>query len=248
MEEHFQKVATGFSGKAAEYDSFGPGEINIERMRQKVYAHVESYLKPGETILEMNAGTGIDATHFALRGHPVHAIDIAPGMVEAIAQKVSTYGLNGQLTYCNCSFTDLACLIENAPYDYLFSNFGGLNCIPDLGEVARLVSQVILPGGRLTWVIMPTFCPWDLVHAYRGEWRMATRRFQRGGTLAHVEGQYFQVYYFSPERVLEALGKNFRLLRLQGLSIFAPPADWLSPKKPFNHWGDFFILTAEYRP
>ncbi len=268
MEDHFQKVAKGFSGKAVEYDSFGPTEVNIERMRQKVYAHVERYLQPDDSILEINAGTGIDAAHFALRGHPVHAIDIAPGMVAAIAEKVTRFELQDRLTYCDCSFTDLACLVENAPYHYVFSNFGGLNCISDLGEVARFIPQVLYPGGRLTWVVMPPFCPWDLVHLIHGDFRSATRRFHLNGTLAHVEGEHFQVHYFSPEQILDALGKYFTLLRLEGLSIFAPPADrrgfpkryphlyrslvrmddWVALMPPFNHWGDFYILTAEYNP
>src|SRR5512138_850345 len=107
MDNHFQQVAEGFSRKAAEYDSFGPAEVNIERMRRKVYAHVESFLRPGDDLLEINAGTGIDAAHFALCGHRVHAVDIAPGMVAAIAEKTTRYGLQDRLTYCTCSFTEL---------------------------------------------------------------------------------------------------------------------------------------------
>lgn len=268
MNDHFQKVAEGFSRKAKEYDSFGPAHVNIERMRNTVYAHVNKFLQPEDNLLEINAGTGIDAAFFALRGHRVHAIDIAPGMVAAIAEKTEHYGLQGQLTYCNCSFTDLDCLIEYAPYRYVFSNFGGLNCISDLARVGRLVSQVLSPGGRFSMVIMPPFCPWDLAHLLHGDFRNATRRFHPGGTVAHVEGQHFQVHYFTPERVMRALGKNYSMLSLEGLSIFAPPADrrgfpnhhpalyklltqvdeTLSKWTPFNHWGDFYMMTAEYQP
>ncbi len=268
MDDHYQRVAEGFSRKAAEYDSFGPAEVNIQRMRQKVYTHMDAFLQPGDRILEINAGTGIDAARFAMRGHRVHAVDIAPGMVAAIAEKVTRLGLQDRLTYDNCSFTDLNCLVENAPYQYVFSNFGGLNCSADLPEVARLISQVLYPGGRLTWVIMPPFCPWDLVHLIHGDFRSAVRRLLPGGTLAHVEGEHFRVHYFSPKHTMEALGKGYRLLRLEGLSVFAPPADRrhfplrhpglyrfltrlddrLSLRRPFNHWGDFYILTTEYCP
>lgn len=75
-------------------------------------------------------------------------------------------------------------------------------------------------------------------------------------------------YYFTPRQVLHALGPSFRLLCLEGLSVFAPPADrvdfprrfprlyhaltriddTLAPHAPFNHWGDFFMLTAQAVP
>ncbi|MDD5370159.1 MAG: class I SAM-dependent methyltransferase, partial [Anaerolineaceae bacterium] len=211
---------------------------------------------------------GADAVYFASRGYPVHAIDLSPGMTAAIAEKVERFGLQGLLTYQNCSFTELACLVENAPYQYIYSNFGGLNCIGNLAEVSRQITQVLLPGGRLTWVIMPHFCPWEVAHLFKGESKTALRRFHPSGTIANVEGVSFKVFYYTPQQVMEALGADFHLLRLEGLSVFAPPADRkhfarrfprlyrlltriddvLTPLPPFNQWGDFFILTAEYRP
>jgi hypothetical protein len=115
---------------------------------------------------------------------------------------------------------------------------------------------------------MPRFCPWDVAHLFKGEVKTAFRRFHSSGTLANVEGVKFKVFYYTPQQVMDALGKDYHLLRLEGLSVFTPPADrkhfamrfprlyrfltrvddTLSPLPPFNQWGDFFILTAEYRP
>jgi ubiquinone/menaquinone biosynthesis C-methylase UbiE len=265
--DHFERVATAFSRKADEYDAFGADHINLARLRRKVYDHVRRFLRPTDRILELNAGTGIDAAYLAGQGHTVHAIDIAPGMLDHLADKIEQQHLHDRLTYQTLSFTELDRL-EGGPYSYLFSNFGGLNCIPDLSDVTRHLPKILSPGGRLTWVIMPPVCPWEMALIVKGEFRIATRRLRRGGTLAYVAGTRFMTHYFTPRHVLKALGPDFQLLSLEGLSVFTPPADRqdfprrfprlyhtlvtiddaLSPRAPFNHWGDFFILTAQVGP
>src|SRR5512133_1535376 len=267
MDEQLQRVAEAFSGKAAPYDSYGEAHQNLARMRRKVYAHVGRWLRPGGRIREVNAGTGIDAAYFAGQGYRVHATDIAPGMLALAREKAAHPALAGRLTVQSCSFTELA-RVDGAPYDYLFSNFGGLNCAADLGAVARQVPRVLKPGGRLTWVIMPPVCPWDLALALRGEFGSAFRRLRRGGTLATVAGVSIRVQYYTPGQAQRALGPDFHRLDLSGLSVLTPTADRqgfarryprlfralaflddrLSPLPPFNRWGDFFMLTLEYGP
>ncbi len=265
--DQLERVAEGFSRKAAAYDAFGADHINLARLRRKVYDHALRFLQPTDRILELNAGTGIDASFFASEGYAVHAIDIAPGMLDRLAVKIDRQQLHDRLTYQALSFTELDRL-EAGLFQYVFSNFGGLNCIPDLSLVAQHLPHVLRPGGKLTWVIMPPICPWEIALLLKGRARLALRRWSRGGTLAHVEGARFMTYYFTPRQVLHALGPHFQLLRLEGLSVFTPPADRqdfprrfprlyralvtiddaLSPRAPFNHWGDFFILTACYLP
>jgi ubiquinone/menaquinone biosynthesis C-methylase UbiE len=262
--DQFDHVAEAFSRKAAEYDAFGDDHINLARMRRKVYDHVLQFVRPADRILELNAGTGIDAAFFARQGYTVHAIDIAPGMLDHLAAKIEQQHLRDRLTYQPLSFTELD-RVEGGPFHYLFSNFGGLNCIADLSLVTRHLSKILAPGGRLTWVIMPPLCPWEITLLVKGKYRIATRRLRRGGTLAHVEGVRFTTHYFTPHQVLDVLGPDFRVLSLEGLSVFTPPADRLdfprrfprlyralvkiddalAPHAPFNHWGDFFILTAQ---
>ncbi len=266
-QDHFERVAEAFSYKATVYDEFGKDHLNLTRMRQKVYAHVLRFLRPGDRLLEINAGTGTDAAYFAGMGFSVHATDISPGMLASIEAKIEQRSLQGKLSAQHGSFTRLE-KIEGGPYDYLFSNFGGLNCIDDLSLVARQLPAVLKPGGRLTWVIMPPVCPWELAQAFKGDFHTAFRRLRPGGVQANVAGIGFHVYYFTPGQVLGALGIAFRLLKLEGLSVFTPPADHkdfavhsprlysllasmddLSASLPgVRGCGDFFIFTAEYRP
>jgi hypothetical protein len=161
--------------------------------------------------------------------------------------------------------------IENAtgvPYDAVFSDLGGLNCIPDLAPVIHQLPKILKVGGTVTWVLMPHICLWEMAEVFRGNLSLAFRRFRRGRVEANLEGLKFDVYYFSPGQVIRWFGDDFQLLALEGLSVITPTAEsknfaksyprlyrvlsWLdnklSPHWPWNGWGDFYILTMRYQP
>ena len=192
---HYAAVAEAFSRKALVYDAFGENHINLARMRRKFYDHIQSVMPPGGHLLEINAGTGQDAVELVDRGFRVHATDFAPGMLAQIEEKIAHLGLGDRLTVQALSFTELA-RVDGGPYDGLYSNSGGLNCIADLTAVTRHLPDILKPGARITWVIMPRVCPWEVAVIPKDP-RVGTRRWHRGGILAHVEGVHFMTYYYS---------------------------------------------------
>jgi ubiquinone/menaquinone biosynthesis C-methylase UbiE len=263
----FSTIAEAFSRTAEKYDRFGEDHPHQTRMRHKVYAHLTRYLQPGARILELNAGTGTDATYLAQQGFYVHATDIAPGMLQRLRDKVERLDLGRWITVQECSFTALS-QVQGGPFDAVFSNLGGLNCIPDLRPVIGALPGVLRPGGLVTWVLMPPICLWELALIVTGQVRLALRRLSPRGTRAHLEGMYFKVYYFTPAHVTAAFGDAYELLALEGLSVITPTAesknlakrhprvyralswldDRLSPRPPWWGWGDFFIVSLRYRP
>ena len=265
--QNFATISEAFSRTADNYDAFAQDHPNQTRMRRKACAHLMRYLEQSGRILELNAGTGIDAVYLAQQGFYLHATDIAPGMLRRLRDKVQTLNLGDRVTAQVCSFTDLD-QITGGPYDAVFSNLGGLNCIPDLSPVIDGLSHVLRPGGLVTWVLMPPICLWELAMMFTGRFRLAFRRLQPGGTRAHLEGLYFTIYYCSPRQVAKAFGPDYRLLAIEGLSVITPPAesknlakrhpslfntlawldDRLSPRWPWWGWGDFFIITLRYQP
>src|SRR5215471_17616532 len=102
------KSASAFNKQSAVFDEIYSGNTIIEYKRRRVRNHVEQFLKPGSSILELNAGTGADAIYFAERGHWVHATDISTGMQSRLAEKVRQHRLENKVTHEICSFTDLA--------------------------------------------------------------------------------------------------------------------------------------------
>lgn len=267
MQDPFDTIAEAFSLTAEKYDSFANDHPNQTRMRNKVYSHVQRFLPVGSRILELNAGTGTDAVELARRGYSIHATDIAPGMLERLKNKVQRFNLTDQITFQQCSFTNLE-KIEGAPFDAVFSDLGGLNCIPDLSPVINQLPKVLRPNGIVTWVLMPPVCLWEMAEIFRLHPKLAFRRFSQAGTRAHLEGLYFTVYYFTPEKVTHWFGDEYQCLCVEGLSILTPTAEsknfakrytrlyqtlsWLDDQlalhKPWCGWGDFFIITMQYQP
>ncbi len=258
-------VAEAFSRKALVYDAFGQDHPNLTRMRGRVYRELLAYVQPPAHILELNAGTGADAAHLARLGFCVHATDIAPGMLAQIKAKIEREGLEARLTVQECSFTDLS-EVTGRTFDCILSNMGGLNCTEDVGVVARQMPRLLREGSIVTWVIMPPRCLWDFAALLKGDWRTATRRLARKGVRANIEGVEIITCYHAPEQVMRAFDARFRVERVQGLSVFAPPADrkqfalrfprlyrllvlldeHLAHRRPFRAWGDFYILTLRY--
>jgi ubiquinone/menaquinone biosynthesis C-methylase UbiE len=214
--------------------------------------------------LELNAGTGDDAIHFASLGHTVHTTDISPGMQKIRIGKIQASGLAGMISDECCSFTQLSYLKEKGPFDHIFSNFGGLNCSNNLGSVLDSFAGLLKSSGGLTLVIMPKFSVWESGLLLKGKWKSACRRFSgRKGTPAHIEGVHFTCWYYNPSYILHHLRKKFKLVRLETLCHFVPPSYMeYFPKKyprvysflqrienawgkswPWNRMGDYFIIS-----
>lgn len=262
-----QTIAEAFSRTASRYDAFAVDHPHLTRIRGKVYAHLQRLLPSDARILELNAGTGTDAVQLAWRGYRVHATDIAPGMLARLRAKVQELGLQGYVSMEERSFLSLQD-VPGAPFDAVFSNLGGLNCLEDLRPVIRQIPHVVRSGGVITWVLMPHICLWEMAEVFRGDFRLAFRRWSRTGVRARLEGLQFPVYYFSPHQVLEWFGDDYELLAMEGLSVITPTAesrefarkfpgiyrllsrldDRLSPHWPWYGWGDFYLLSLRYIP
>lgn len=266
MENKFETIAEAFSRTAEKYDAFADDHPHQTRMRNKVYAHMQRFVPARSCILELNCGTGTDAVELARRGYRVHATDIASGMLERLRDKIDRYDLRETISWQQLSFTDLD-QVQGAPFDAIFSDLGGLNCIPDLSPVIAQLPNVLKPDGFVTWVLMPPVCLWKMAEIFRAHPRLAFRRFARKGTRAHLEGLHFSVYYFAPQKVTQWFGDEYECLAIEGLSVFTPTAesknfakrytrlyrtlswldDRLASRRPWRGWGDFFIITMRYK-
>jgi len=260
------KVNRAFTRQSLHYDEDDKKNLILADMRRQVREHVESFLKPDDRILELNAGTGLDAVYFAGKGHRVHATDLSDGMIEVIKRKVNDLQLYSRLTYQQCSYDQLDEL-NLGRFDYLFSNFGGLNCIRDLDNVTCNFSSILKKNGYATIVVMPMVSLWELLSVFKGNTR-AFRRFNKNGTISHLEGEYFITYYHTLSTIVKAFGPDFQLMKVEGLSALIPPPHKAAfpqqrpglyrflkklDKKvrghfPFNRWADHIITTFQFVP
>lgn len=261
-----QYAAEAFSSQSAIFDEIYSGNTIVNYKRDRVRAHVLQYLKPNASILELNSGTGEDATFFAGLGHHVHATDIAEGMQQKLREKTAKQGLDNLISTELCSFTQLAWLENRGPYDQVFSNFAGLNCTGELDKVLRSLPALLNKDGIATLVILPKFCLWESLLLFKGKFKTATRRwFSKNGVKAHVEGTYFTCWYYDPSYVINAIKESFDVLSVEGLCTIVPPSyiehfaekypnsyRWLKKmedryrfSRPWRSIGDYYIISLK---
>lgn len=262
------EAAKAYDQQSLIFDQLYGADGMIAWKRERVRAAAAACLPPQAHILELNAGTGEDAAWFAAQGHTVHATDISSGMQAQLREKMKREGWSAQVSTELCSFTALDGLQQRGPYDLVFSNFGGLNCSPQLDRVLAQLPALVKPGGHVVMVFMPRFCLWETLLMFRGKCRTALRRFAgRKGAQAKLDGETFRCWYFSPRQVKRALAPHFEVTRHEGLCTIAPPSyiqgfdrkyprtwKWLTEKEkrygqrwPWRNCGDYVILSLRRR-
>jgi ubiquinone/menaquinone biosynthesis C-methylase UbiE len=262
--EHF--AAEAFTLQSSVFDSVYSSNTIINYKRERVRKHLLKYIKPGDYILELNSGTGEDAIYFAAQGFRVHATDISAGMHAVLKKKVKALKLDDKISFELCSFTDLSSLQNKGPYDFIFSNFAGLNCTGQLDEVLESFNGLLTPGGIVTLVLLPKFCLWEALLLLKGKFRTATRRwFNKDGAKANVEGRSFKCWYYNPSFVIGRLKDKFEHISTEGLCTIVPPSyiegfaekypktyqflwskeEHYKGKWPWKASGDYYIITLQ---
>jgi ubiquinone/menaquinone biosynthesis C-methylase UbiE len=234
------RVRQAFNRHALTYDRvFSGSEIRVE-----VWEIADRVFSEGMHVLDLGCGTGDDAIHFAQRGIKISAIDISPAMIAQL--KLKCGGL------VQCEEKDMR---EYSPagvrFDGVFSNFGALNCVPDLDWMKRLPLSA---GAHLVLTTMGPFYPIEsAMFLLQGRPRLAFRRFGNPAE-AVVEGVRFNVYFHTLRSIRRQLGPEFALKDVRGIRSLMPlpavlrPLDrWLSSFQLMAPWSDHFVSVWQYR-
>ncbi len=215
-----------FDTYAASYDT----DFTYSQVGKKQRERVWSLLAEGHigehpwNVLEVNCGTGEDAVHFAQLGHRITASDISAEMVACAASKSRTRGIQNA-TFLQAGFHQLGDLGGNAPFDLIFSNFGGLNCAsPDeFSNFLQAACSLLKPGGSLIAVIMPRVCLWESFYYLLKRPAIAFRRL-KDSTVAKIDETELNVFYYSPRQVARNAEQFFHSLKVAPIGFFLPPS------------------------
>lgn len=236
-------------------------------MRFLVQKTCLKYFPPGSRILELNAGTGVDAVFLADHGMSVHATDISDEMIGIIQAKVKSGHLETKITAQALSFGEINS-VTGSTFDAVFSNFGGLNCINDFSKLSDDLSSKLKPGGLFIAVVMNKFCSWEIFYyLLRFDHKNAFRRFRKNGIMAELNGEKVKTYYFFPGEFVDAFSGNFEKVKISALAFKTPPPylkgiymrfkpivkffmlldEFIMNIYPFNRLGDHFMIVVKKR-
>jgi SAM-dependent methyltransferase len=207
-------------------------------IRDRLWERLEALFPPGARVLDVTAGTGLDALHLAQRGVQVVACDLSPRMLEQLRAK------DGAIETHVADFNHLEFGNWDSEFDGVISTFAGLNTSPDLHPFAASVARLLRPGGVLFTHLLNR---WPLPDVVRLKWRslLSPRRaVNLGGTLVTH-------YLYSPLPLYRhVFAGHFKLRRVEAQGLVSTVgqtrlAHWeraLASHAPFQSLGTFFSL------
>ncbi|MCX7877186.1 MAG: class I SAM-dependent methyltransferase [Ignavibacteria bacterium] len=214
--EAFNKIAVNYN----RCDNANPLLGWMRNIVQEIYLR---HIPSGSRILELNAGTGVDAIFLASKGMKVFATDISDGMIEVLKDNAYSEIKRGLIKAETKSFDEISSVKEEN-FDAAVSNFGGLNCINDFKELSRSLSEKLKHGGLFIAVVMNRYCPWEIFYYFlKMNFREAFRRFKRKGIYAEVGGVKVKTYYFGTRQFTSYFQKFFSIEKIYSLALFTPP-------------------------
>lgn len=225
-----QVLPAPFDAVAARYDETFTSSSIGRAQRAPVWRALAKAFHNGDRTLEIGCGTGVDACFLGERGVEVLACDPSFRMIEVTARRVRQRGLQALVGTRVLRAEDISTLHPDELFDGAFSNFGALNCVHDLAEVARGLAGLLRPGATLLLCWMGPCCLWETVwYLGRGNKNKAFRRLRQGGVRATVaDGASLHVHYPSVRFLARTFVPEFKVKSVQGIGVAVPPS-YLEP-------------------
>jgi SAM-dependent methyltransferase len=221
LNKEHSNTASAFDAEAGKYDAiFSQSAIGLlQRNRVKYFVNKYIFFAEKNNTLELNCGTGEDAEWLAANSQKVLSTDISLKMMEVTQKK--TAGLSN-IEAAQLSFTELKTRLEGNNFDFVFSNFGGLNCADEneLKELAKELSTLTDNNAMLALVVMSTNCWWE--NSYFFLKGLTERRQAR--SMATLNGIEFPVWYYSPKQLEVIFKPYFEKLHQKPIGLFIPPS------------------------
>jgi ubiquinone/menaquinone biosynthesis C-methylase UbiE len=259
--DQLQARAAYWDEAADKYDRNFTGTLIGQTRRHSVWRDLERAFRPGQRVLELNCGTGIDAIHLAARGIRVLACDISPRMIQIARQDAVASGYAARLEFRVLPTEALHRLESESPFDGAFSNFSGLNCVEDLPAVARNLARLLKPGAPLLACVIGHFVPWEIVWflAHGKPAKAFARALDNGGL---SDAGDLKIQRPSVRKMARIFAPDFELRSWRGVGIAVPPSymegwarrfpkitkllartdDWIDRRPPFRNLGDCILI------
>jgi SAM-dependent methyltransferase len=217
-------AGSAFDTIAESYDSLFTTSMIGRSQRAAVWRKAETVFRAGDHVLELNCGTGTDALFLSSLGIAVTACDASPRMIEQGQKQRAMVDRRAAVDFRVLCTERLDELPSDLRFDGVFSNFSGLNCIPDLSETWKLLAGRLHAGAQVLICLSTRFCVWEILHYLcKGDFHKACRRW-RDTAEATLGRNSFPVYYPTLRSMRRSLWPMFRLCSVTGIGVTVPPS------------------------
>ena len=256
------EMAQAYDAIADDYDAQLEGDL---WMRKRLWAHYARIFRPGQQLLDVGCGTGIDSLFLAQQGIKVTGIDVSPGMIAQLREKAEARGLTGLVETRVMDFAGLDSWPTES-FDAVISAFAALNSVTDLAPFAQTAARLLRPEGRLVVHMLNRFSLWEWLGLLRKRrWREAAALGRQDERTFVVGGVRLGHHLFSAEEAYRRFFEpHFILKGRYGLGSLRPPHTvrripgvitealgildgWAGPHYPVANWGRFFVLEMAPR-
>ena len=219
-----------FDAVAVRYDETFTWSTVGRAQRASVWSDLATTFRPGDRILEIGCGTGIDACFLAERGVRVLACDSSSEMIAVTTRRIHDQGHQKLVQPLWLRAEDIATLPTDESFNGAFSNFGALNCVADLRRLACDLARLLQPGSIALLCWMGSCCLWEMTwYLAQGNLDKAFRRWNREGVRARLaDGAFVHVYYPRVRLLARTFAPEFCLSSFRGVGVAVPPS-YLEP-------------------
>jgi ubiquinone/menaquinone biosynthesis C-methylase UbiE len=217
-------AALVFNQMANEYDDVFTRSMVGRAQRDVVWSVLTRTFQSGDHVLELNCGTGEDALFLARNAISVTACDASEQMIQVASNRLRMEAPGTPVQFNLLATERLRELQPITMFDGAFSNFSGLNCVPDLKQVAEDLATLLPPNAPLVVCLSTRFCVWEMIwFLLHGKFRKAFRRCS-GRATAKVGEFTVDVYYPTVRRLQQLFGPSFIIRSCVGVGVTVPPS------------------------
>ncbi len=129
------------AGNVYGIDEFKAGQCRLHRVEVEEVGDVT-----GKSLLHLQCHFGLDTLSWARRGAKVTGVDFSPKGIEAARRIGQESGVAGEFVCCD--LYDVPNVLKRpGSFDVVFTSYGAINWLPDLGKWGKIIADYLRLGG-----------------------------------------------------------------------------------------------------
>ena len=223
---YYRAVEALFDESAPKYDRAVRGNPLDLHLRNVALPHLRDLFRPGQRVLELGCGTGLETIPLAQAGVDIVALDISAGMLEQLRRNVRLAGVQERIESRRMPMSDLSELLRDigpGSFDGAFSHFGALNCEPHLAALPPVLHTLLRRDASVSLGVLNRTCVGEMVGYSIG--LRPGRAFARLQSSIPVGRSRFgvPVFPYSPAEMSKLFAPYFQRSTAIGVSVVMPP-------------------------